>query len=112
MPLFTKSSTFDTEVSLGSSGSTPTVNWNSGTNQTITLNANATFAFTAPVGGCKLLLRVVQDSTGKRTASWPGTVKWIGSAAPTLSTAAGAIDIVTFYWNGTNYYGVLSGNFG
>lgn len=97
-----------TEFGNGNSGATPTVDWGNGQKQIITLSANATFTFTAPLGGGSFLLRVVQDATGSRTATWPGTVKWAGGTAPTLSTAASAEDIVTFYWNGTNYYGVAS----
>jgi len=102
---------FSTEVADGNSGSAFTVAWPTGSKHTLTLTANATLTFTAPVGGCNLLLRLVQDATGTRTVTWPATVKWAGAAAPTLSTAANAVDIIAFYWNGTNYYGVASLNF-
>jgi hypothetical protein len=51
---------------------------------------------------------LVQGTGGGFTATWPTSgvsVKWVGGTAPVLSTAAGAIDIVSFYYNGTNYYG-------
>jgi len=100
-----------TEYSNGNSGATPTVDWGNGQKQVITMTANATFAFTAPLGAGNFLLRLVQDATGSWVATWPGTVKWAAGTAPTLSTAPNAEDIVTFYWNGTNYYGVASLNF-
>ena len=69
------------------------------------MTGNCTFTFTAPTGGvANLLLRLVQDATGGRTATWPATVKWPGGSAPTLTAAANAVDIVTCYKNGTNYY--------
>lgn len=42
--------------------------------------------------GVRLYLE--QDGTGSRTVSWPSAVKWPGGQAPTLSTAAGAVDVI------------------
>ena len=73
--------------------------------------ANETFTFTAPTNPGTFQMIMVQDGTGSRTATWPATVKWAGGDAPTLSTAASSVDIVSFYWDGTSYYGVASLNF-
>jgi hypothetical protein len=102
---------FSSVVSNGNSGTAFTVNWNSGAKQKITLTGNCTFTFTAPPGVANILLMLTQDGTGSRTATWPASVKWTGAAPPTLTTTAGATDIVTFFWDGTNYWGVLSPNF-
>jgi hypothetical protein len=102
-------------VADGNSGAAFTVDWTKGATHKSTLTANCTYTFTAPIGiigNEKLALFLTQDGTGSRTVTWPGTVKWTGSAAPTLTTTAAAIDIVTFIWDGTNYWGVLSPNFG
>lgn len=50
------------------------------------------------------VLRVLQDGTGNRTiTSWNGVFDWGGATAPTLSTAASAEDIFSFYSpDGTN----------
>ena len=72
---------------------------------------NDTFTFTATTNPCNILLMLVQDGTGSRTATWPATVKWPGGTAPTLTTAANAIDIIGFYFDGTNYFGVDSLDF-
>lgn len=83
-----------------------TGDWRNGNKATITLTANITSSsWTDPTNPCNVLLKVVQDATGSRTVVWPATVKWVGGSAPTLSTAANTIDIVTFYWDGTNYFG-------
>ena len=96
---------FASEYSNGNSGTAKTVDWNNGNKQLVTMTGNCTFTFTAPTGGvANLLLRLVQDATGGRTATWPATVKWPGGSAPTLTAAANAVDIVTCYKNGTNYY--------
>jgi len=57
------------------------------------------------------LLTLIQDATGSRSITWPATVKWAEGTAPTLSTAAASVDIVTFFFNGTNYYGSLAKGF-
>jgi hypothetical protein len=74
----------------------------------ITLATNTQFVIAnLPTGGSVNII-IVQDGTGSRTASF-GTdtstaVKFAGGT-PTLSTTAGAIDIVTIFNDGTNYYG-------
>lgn len=102
---------FASVIANGNSGAAFTVNWNSGAKQKITLNNNCTFTFTAPPGVANLLLMLAQDATGSRTVTWPASVKWTGGSPPTLTTTASAVDIVTFFWDGTNYWGVLSPNF-
>ena len=57
------------------------------------------------------ILKVQQDTTAARAITWAGgTFKWPGGAAPTMSTAADAIDIFTFKtWDaGTTWYGDVS----
>ena len=86
---------------------TTTIDWTNGNKFKFTFGAfNETFTFTAPSKPCSLTLVLVQDSVGSRTATWPGTVKWVGGTAPTLTTTATTgTDIVTFFFDGTNYYG-------
>jgi len=88
---------------------TTTIDWKLGNKFKFTFGAmNETFTFTAPTNPGNFLLVLIQDGTGSRTATWPGTVKWVGGTAPTLSTAGSSIDIASFYWDGTNYFGVAS----
>lgn len=104
-----RTASFGSEYDNGSqSGPTYTVDWNNGQKQTILLTGNiTTMNLTAPAGVGNFLIRVVQDGTGNRTITWPGTVKWPGGTGPTLS-GPDAEDVVTFYYNGTDYYGVAS----
>jgi hypothetical protein len=102
-----KAVTFNGEVDDGSSGTAKTVDWTAGGAHKETLTGNVTFTFTAPVGVTSLVLKVVQGA-GPYTIVWPASVKWAGGAAPTISTANGAVDIFSFYYDGTNYYGALS----
>lgn len=89
-------------------GST-TIDWKLGNKYKHTFGAqNETFTFTAPSNPCNIVLVLVQDGTGSRTATWPGAVKWPAGTAPTLSTGGGEIDMVAFYFDGTSYHGVAS----
>jgi len=103
--------TYEAEHSNGNSGASFTVNWNNGQHQSITLTANCTFTFTAPAGPGSFILKVLQDATGSRTATWPATVEWSGGASPTLTTTASAKDLIAFYYDGTNYHGQFSGDY-
>ena len=88
-----------------------TVVWNPtlGLNASVTLagNRNLTFLST-PIAGAYGTLVVTQDASGGRTLNLPSAAnKVLGSTSTTtiaLSTAAGAKDIVNFYYDGTNYF--------
>ncbi len=84
---------------------TTTIDWKLGNKFKFTFGAqNETFTFTAPSNPCSLTLILVQDGTGSRTATFPASVKWAGGSAPTLTTTANAVDIISLLYDGTNYY--------
>jgi hypothetical protein len=93
----------------GSGNGAQTINFNSSTSGVVsrqfTLSGgNATFTFSnPPPTGTQIALIIIQDGTGSRTATWPGSVKWVGGTAPTLTTTASAKDLFHFIWDGTNY---------
>lgn len=92
---------------------TTTIDWKLGNIMLFQFGAfSETFTFTAPTKPGAYVLRLVQDSVGSRTATWPATVKWIAGTAPTLTTTATTgKDYVTFIFDGTNYDGVEALNF-
>jgi hypothetical protein len=102
---------FASENNVGNSGTGINVNWTTAQQQLVTLTGNCTFTFTNPPGVGTYLLRLVQGAGGPYTAAWPA-VKWVGSAPPVITPTVGAIDIISLYWNGTNYYATYSQNFG
>jgi len=105
--------TFAAEFDNGNSGTTPTIDWTDGQKQTITINGSATISFTDPPGPCNLLLRIVHDATATSyTLTWPGSVNWSAQTQPELTNTASSIDIFTFYYSGSAYYGVASLDFG
>lgn len=105
--------TFRQEVAAGDISGTATINWNTGQKQVASLTGSAaTLTLTAPPGPGNLLLRLI--NTGSPVAHpvvWPATVLWPGGTAPTLTFGSPTVDIVTFFWNGTNYYGVGNADF-
>lgn len=96
------------------SGTAATLSLASGSVADLTLTANCTLTLAgAPAAGWVGSLTVIlrQDATGGRTVTWPASVKWGGAVAPTLSTAASAVDIITLFTvdGGTTWYGFTSG---
>src|SRR3989344_9699346 len=95
------------------SGTAYTVNIANGNVFHIFLNANCTFTFSNPAasGTTTSFSLLLKQGGGVRTATWPSTVLWAGGSAPTLSTAAGAYDTVSFMTTdgGTSYLGFAGG---
>ena len=88
-----------TTVAAGNSGTTKTLDWNDGNTQLLTLTDNlSSLTLSNPKDGFRYLIVLLQDGSGSHTVTWPSTVKWKAGTAPTLSTAAGKVDIVTLVW--------------
>ena len=67
-------------------------------NYQVTLGGNRTIgAPTNVVAGQSGVIRLVQDATGSRTASWNSVFKFPGGTAPTLTTTANAVDLVAYH---------------
>jgi hypothetical protein len=103
--------TFSGEFDDGYQSSAFSINWNQGQKHTVEIDGSSlSVTFVDPPGVCNLVLRIVQANGGD-TVSWPASAKWPGGTAPTLSTGDAAEDIISFYYNGTDYYGVATLNF-
>ena len=90
-----------------------TVNLASGNVHMLTLTGNVTLTLTGARGGfaCTATIFFIQDGTGGRTVTWPGSVVWPSGSAPTVSTApasATRIDLTTMD-GGTTWYGPGAG---
>ena len=93
-----------------------------GTN--ISVNASLSNAFRVTLGGNRTLgnptnlvagftytFRIIQDATGSRTLAYGSAYKFPRGTAPTLSTAANAIDYLSCSSDGTNLYCVFTPGF-
>ena len=91
---------------------TITPDWDNGSMQSVTIAGNRTIANPSnKKDGSTYILKIKQDSTGSRTLTWGTDYKWAGGTAPTLTTTANAVDIITFFCDGISLYGVFSGDF-
>lgn len=80
-----------------SDGSTITIDMATACHHSVTLAGNRTFA--APsnqVVGQAGSLFITQDGSGSRTASFNAAFKFVGGTAPTLTTAAAAVDRIDY----------------
>lgn len=72
----------------------------------VTLAGNRTLSNpTNMKAGNTYVLTVKQDATGSRTLAFGSNYKWPSGVAPTLSTAANAVDKFSFISDGTNMFG-------
>jgi hypothetical protein len=93
--------------SLGTTSGTVAPDVANGNVQSITLNGNLTLnAFTSPVAGQSLTLIV---NTGGTSRTLTSSMKWAGGTK-TLSTT-NTTDIISVFYDGTNYWASLSTDF-
>lgn len=98
---FTKNQS--TVSSALTSGASIAVDASLSNNFRLVLGINATLANpTNLTDGMILNFRVKQDTTGSRTLAYGTKYKWVGGTAPTLSTAASAVDFISCYYDGTD----------
>ena len=98
-------------INTSSIGET-TIDWGLSNKQSITLTEATNITFTNPSSPCNLLIKITQDVTGGRVATWASNVKWAnGGIVPILSTAPNSVDIISLYFDGTDYYGQFGLNF-
>jgi len=94
-------------VAIGTVTTSSTISLTNGTVQTATLTASTACTFTMPTataGKSFVLLLKQAASTGNGSATFTG-VKWSALGAPTITLAAGKMDILSFVSDGTNWYG-------
>jgi hypothetical protein len=83
-----------------------TITWdmNAGSVGAVTLTASRTMAAPTNLRVANYILRVIQGGTGSYGMTWNAVFKWPSGIAPTLSTAVGAVDIVSCTSDATNLY--------
>lgn len=99
------------EFDNGNSGAAKNIDWSNGVTQKVTLTANCTFTMSNPQASFTYVFKVIQDAVGSRTATWPANVKWPSGVAPIITTTATRYDLITLYYDGTNYLGAYTQNY-
>jgi len=94
-----------------------TISWSEGALAKVTLAGNRTLAKPthdlATGDGMTLLLQVTQGAGGSHTLAYASGIEFPGGTAPTLSTDAGAVDILTFvtFDGGTTWRAAIQQDF-
>lgn len=79
-------------------GATVTPDFGAGINFELTLGGNRTLANPSnPKVGQSGVIYLVQDGSGSRQPTFSSYYKWSGGSAPALTTAAGAVDRVSYF---------------
>ena len=87
------------------------LDWNLSNSQTITNSGARTITTSNEQSGGVYVLRILRAAGATSSWTWPAAVKWVGGSAPTLSTAANRVDIISFYYDGTRFLSVANTGF-
>ena len=92
----------ETFLDNGNTGTTQTISISSSTLQSYTLTGNCTFTMPSPDAGRSFTM-FLKTGAGSFTASFTG-VKFPKNSAPTITTTANRMDLLSFYSDGTYWY--------
>ena len=95
----------ETAPAIANSSTAVTLALASGTVLSYTLTGNCTFTLPTATSGTSFMVKLIQDATGGRTATFTG-VKWPGGTVPTITTTATTgTDIISFVCINSIWYG-------
>lgn len=97
------------EVATANTSTAYTIDLANGSVQILTLTGNCTYTFPTATAGKSFMLLQLQDATGSRTVTWPASVKWPASTAPTITSTASKGDKFVFTADGTYWWGSVAG---
>ncbi len=98
-----------TEQTVTGTAGTTDIDWKLGNKMKFNFGPGTeNITFTDPSNVCNLLLSLHHGTVNSGTITWPSSVKWVGGTEPDLTTTSGGIDIVSFYFDGTDYFGAAS----
>jgi hypothetical protein len=100
-------------VAIGTVGASHTFDLANGTVQTATLTSGTAATFTMPTAtaGKSFVFFVKQPASGSTTTATFTGVKFSGGTAPTITATLGRLDVISFFADGTNWYGSFIQNF-
>ena len=95
----------ETAPAIVNSSTTQTISLANGTVLSYTLTGNCTFTMPTATSGTSFIVRLIQDATGSRTATFT-SVKWPGGTVPVITTTASTgVDIISFVCIASVWYG-------
>ncbi len=108
---YTKTQNFNATSLTSTSNS---IAWDAESNQVVKHTATENTTIAAPsnlVDGATYIFTFTQHASSAKTLSFNAVFKWPGGTAPTVSTGANAVDVLTFITDGTNMFGTFSQDF-
>lgn len=87
--------------------STTTIDLSTSAAFLVTLSSSTTLSFTHPSGGGTYVFEF-KTGTGGFAVTWPSGVLWPMGIAPIITVSASATDLVSLYYDGTNYLGTYA----
>jgi hypothetical protein len=93
-------------ATLNVTGHDVNINFAEGNSRVIDLDnstANITVSLSNPKNGSSYLIKIIQGNP-VRTVTWPSNVAWEGGAAPVITAVADAVDIITLWYDGADYW--------
>ena len=98
---------------LSVSANSSTWDCSKGLNASLTLSDNTSIDIRNTIPGMIGIISIKQDATGSRKLTLPAgsKVSGGGNGMLTLSTDPGAVDIVSFYFDGENFFWNMKSNF-
>lgn len=95
---------------ISPAGASQTLSLASATVFVITLTTATACTFTMPtaVAGQSFVVILKQPASGTATTASFTSVKWNAAGAPTITATVGKADILSFFSDGTNWYGSYS----
>jgi hypothetical protein len=95
----------------GITGAT-SVDFNNSNSHTYTLTGDTTISFQNAKAGATYIIVIRQSVGGGNTVTWPAGILWANGISPIMTTVASKYDIYSFIYDGINYYGSFSQNYG
>jgi len=95
------------------SGGTQTIDFALGSIATLDLGSasgDVGVTLSNPITGITYRILIIQGATA-RDVVWPASVKWPQGQKPIITETNDAIDMVTLYYDGTNYFGSWNSDF-
>ncbi len=112
------SNQYATSLVSGNPGGAATsivINWNLGSSQILNFNpgfsGNVFASFQNPIPGSTYALQTIQNPSGSTNLYFPSSTAWTAGISGAMSISGNAIDLFTFFWNGSKYLSNVASNF-
>lgn len=86
---------------------TKTIDWNDGSSQIINflggVSGTCTITLSNALPGSSYVLQTINNTSGTTNLAWAANIKWQNQLSGVTTATNAAVDLFTFFYNGTNY---------